>query len=894
MPLPVTCPACGKSFSISDEIFEQKIKGRVVTVKCKQCQSPIRVDGTKGLAGVKIGPPPAPAAAAPSAPAAAGSATSAAGEPAAQTRAEAEPAAAQEPEAKRAADTGGQSAAAQPSEEAPAQPAADKATPPAAAEPAAVAAPPAAAQETTAASGAEAPLAVAPQAATAEAAPVAASAAADPGPAPVPKADSAAARPDTSEAERAAPAAKPDAPKAALGTRATGAARTFKAADRGGATPGPSPSAAKGAPASPAAAPAPAAPAPAAPAPAAPAPAAPQPVVEPAAAPPAIVASSTLLFAVDLPGGDRELTEAQIAEAIARGEIAETTLVWREGMQEWLEVKKVAELARHLKPVAPKSDAKASAKAEQKAPATTPKPDGVATKSEAKPGARPPATATPAARFRPRQPTIPMGMLPDQLLAEARAQAERATAAAAAMASEAAAAQALAPAVTPDLPPVGSPGVPAAPVLRSPPLAAPSAVGRDRDAPSPRPPAPAPRALPEAKPAANLKDTPKLGAKAPIPVRPVQVPDMSDEEPTVMRPFPFGELDVTPGVKRSVPPTPPAPRPPGPPPRAPEAAPAAAAASSPWGAAAAQLLKPPARRASSADLGTAPADRRAPVDTYRATPEAKLGWFPESDSAPPPPAPGSSPFPVGAPRAPLPSSPFGPSAPGFGPPFAGAGGGPAAAIPPATPSGTAPATSFDEVPGFKGQNRSKLWILIAVVAVVVIAVVVAVMSRGDTPPPAAPAPESHASPGAAPEPGPPTGDTANNPAPPNAGSEPTQPQPQAAPQKGPGGGFADLFAEGAKHAQGSGQERFDAGAAKNALDAQLQDAARCREPGGPTGLTQVAVTFAPSGVATSALISEPPFANTSVGTCIVNAMKRARIRPFSGAPSTVSERISIR
>src|SRR5690606_2467974 len=57
MPFPVSCPACGKSFSIADEAYEQKIKGRVVSVKCKQCQALIRVDGTRP-------PPTAPSAAA--------------------------------------------------------------------------------------------------------------------------------------------------------------------------------------------------------------------------------------------------------------------------------------------------------------------------------------------------------------------------------------------------------------------------------------------------------------------------------------------------------------------------------------------------------------------------------------------------------------------------------------------------------------------------------------------------------------------------------------------------------------------------------------------------------------------------------------------------------------
>src|SRR5688572_7483099 len=47
MPFPVSCPACGKSFSIADDAYEQKIKGRVVSVKCKRCQALIRVDGTR-------------------------------------------------------------------------------------------------------------------------------------------------------------------------------------------------------------------------------------------------------------------------------------------------------------------------------------------------------------------------------------------------------------------------------------------------------------------------------------------------------------------------------------------------------------------------------------------------------------------------------------------------------------------------------------------------------------------------------------------------------------------------------------------------------------------------------------------------------------------------------
>ena len=59
MSFPITCTACHKTFTISDEIYEKKVAGRVVTIKCKSCSQGIRVDGTKGASL----PPPAPAAA---------------------------------------------------------------------------------------------------------------------------------------------------------------------------------------------------------------------------------------------------------------------------------------------------------------------------------------------------------------------------------------------------------------------------------------------------------------------------------------------------------------------------------------------------------------------------------------------------------------------------------------------------------------------------------------------------------------------------------------------------------------------------------------------------------------------------------------------------------------
>ncbi|MFC1641510.1 GYF domain-containing protein [Myxococcota bacterium] len=47
MALVLTCAACGKRLNIPDSLFETKIRGRTVTISCKQCGADIRVDGTK-------------------------------------------------------------------------------------------------------------------------------------------------------------------------------------------------------------------------------------------------------------------------------------------------------------------------------------------------------------------------------------------------------------------------------------------------------------------------------------------------------------------------------------------------------------------------------------------------------------------------------------------------------------------------------------------------------------------------------------------------------------------------------------------------------------------------------------------------------------------------------
>ena len=49
MAFPISCGGCGASFNIPDEIYQRRVAGRLVTIKCKHCQAPIQVDGRKPI-----------------------------------------------------------------------------------------------------------------------------------------------------------------------------------------------------------------------------------------------------------------------------------------------------------------------------------------------------------------------------------------------------------------------------------------------------------------------------------------------------------------------------------------------------------------------------------------------------------------------------------------------------------------------------------------------------------------------------------------------------------------------------------------------------------------------------------------------------------------------------
>jgi hypothetical protein len=93
--------------------------------------------------------------------------------------------------------------------------------------------------------------------------------------------------------------------------------------------------------------------------------------------------------------------------------------------------------------------------------------------------------------------------------------------------------------------------------------------------------------------------------------------------------------------------------------------------------------------------------------------------------------------------------------------------------------------------------------------------------------------------------------------------------------------------------QDSAGDEFDAEQAASALDDAAQRASSCRKESDPSGVALVTITFAPSGRVTRTMLSGPPFMGTPTGSCIVNAMRGAKISPFAGKHVTVRKTVTI-
>ena len=615
---------------------------------------------------------------------------------------------------------------------------------------------------------------------------------------------------------------------------------------------------------------------------------------------------SGALWAVDASGAgeDRELDDATIAREIGSGAISADTLVWRDGMGDWLEVSKIPELAKHLpsakkpepakvaaplpaargkQPSAPEVAAAAPAPAPVKAPAPAvnpaPAPKAPATAGKpAAPTAKAPAPAAPAAKApapaaKPAAPAIPSMVSEDDdeeatMIFRSSAEAVAKLGLDAPASEEEAAPAAPRPAagrpvVAAPLPAAGRPAAPAAkapsaPLNPAPAAKAPSApLNPAPAAKAPSAPLNAPAKAPSAPlnpaPAAKAPSAP-LNAPPPLPVAAAPAPPpLEPAAPPAPPPPPRAKQPSAPGLPRGLTlpepqPAPPPPPPPSPPPPPATDEPAAAL--------------PPVR----------PRQQSAP------------GW-PRGLTPPP-----DRPTPLGgAPTPPPTAPPFMPTQNPFA--AAGAGAGQMGQLAP-NPFAVATTTDLDYAP-----PRSKTPLVIGGLVLVLAAagIAFALMGSGAHPPPppvpaAAPTP-----PPQAPTPTPAQAETQAGETP-----QPAHPSDDIAgaphPVASAGGDFSQMFAAGAEKAQkggtGGSAKAFDAEAAKTAVATVLKLVAACKEPGGPTGQSSAAVTFDASGHVSSVTIGAP-FSGTSTGTCIIGAFKNASMPPFSGLPGTIAQPVSL-
>jgi hypothetical protein len=101
--------------------------------------------------------------------------------------------------------------------------------------------------------------------------------------------------------------------------------------------------------------------------------------------------------------------------------------------------------------------------------------------------------------------------------------------------------------------------------------------------------------------------------------------------------------------------------------------------------------------------------------------------------------------------------------------------------------------------------------------------------------------------------------------------------------------FARLFAESATKTNST----FDTKAAEVAMQNVMDHAARCRVPPDPAGQARVVLTFSTAGQVVSVQVGSP-YANTPTGKCIERVMHNVKARPFQGEPARLPVTIPLR
>ncbi|HKQ68046.1 MAG TPA: hypothetical protein VJT73_01840, partial [Polyangiaceae bacterium] len=88
------------------------------------------------------------------------------------------------------------------------------------------------------------------------------------------------------------------------------------------------------------------------------------------------------------------------------------------------------------------------------------------------------------------------------------------------------------------------------------------------------------------------------------------------------------------------------------------------------------------------------------------------------------------------------------------------------------------------------------------------------------------------------------------------------------------------------------EREFDTTSARAAIEEAGQRAAGCRTIDAPAGAARLAITFAPTGRVTSAVIDSGPFAGTPAGACVVSKFRTVQVPPFDGESVTVHKTIA--
>jgi hypothetical protein len=133
----------------------------------------------------------------------------------------------------------------------------------------------------------------------------------------------------------------------------------------------------------------------------------------------------------------------------------------------------------------------------------------------------------------------------------------------------------------------------------------------------------------------------------------------------------------------------------------------------------------------------------------------------------------------------------------------------------------------------------------------------------ETPPPPAVAPAAVAN---APRAAAPSAPVANATPPNPPAAQPANPAPAAPPAA----------------ARAANKGDFNTQAAREALEDAAVRAAKCKTIDSPSGTARIAVTFAPNGQATNAVIESGPFVGTAAGTCVASKFRTARVPAFTG------------